>query len=211
MSYLHQIIALLGQFANATTSFLGYPGIFVLMVMESMIIPIPSEAVLPFAGFLVQTGKFNFWLVLFFASLGSLTGSLISYYMGLYGGDKLVKKWGKYVFLDEADLIKTENWFKKRGEVTIFIARFVPVVRHLISIPAGVGRMDLKKFIFYSVVGATLWNGFLIYVGTLLGKHWELLQRYNKYISLPVVIIITLGIVYFIFKHIKDKKKSSKI
>lgn len=207
MSYLHQIIALVGQFAIITTSFLGYPGIFVLMIMESMIVPIPSEAVLPFAGFLVQTGKFNIWLVLFFASFGSLVGSLISYYMGYYGGDTLVRKCGKYVFLDETDLIKTENWFKKRGEITIFIARFVPVVRHLISIPAGIGKMDLKKFIFYSVAGATLWNGFLIYVGTLLGKHWDVIQKYNKYISLPVTILIILGLAYFVIKHILDRRK----
>jgi len=207
MSYLHQIIALFGQFAIVTTSFLGYPGIFVLMVMESMIIPIPSEAVLPFAGFLVQTGKFNFWLVWISASLGSLVGSFISYYMGLYGGEKLVRKWGKYVFLDDTDLIKTENWFKKRGEITIFIARFVPVVRHLISIPAGIGKMDLKKFTFYSIAGASLWNLFLIYVGMTLGKHWELLREYTKYISLPIAILIILGLIYFVFKHIKDKKK----
>lgn len=207
MEILHQLISFFGQFAIYIISFLGYPGVFVLMTMESMIIPIPSEAVLPFVGFLVQNGKFNFSLALLFASLGSLVGSLISYYMGLYGGDKLVRRWGKYVFLDESDLTKTELWFRRKGEITIFIARFVPVVRHLISIPAGVGKMDLKKFIFYSVVGATIWNGLLIYVGIILGQNWEELRSYSKYISLLVTIVIILAFAYFVFKHLKDKKK----
>jgi membrane protein DedA with SNARE-associated domain len=206
MAHLHQIISFVGQFAISLTSFLGYWGIFVLMIMESMIIPIPSEAVLPFAGFLAQSGEMNYWLIVIFATIGSLVGSLISYAMGFYGGNAIIKKWGKYFFLDEEDLIKTEKWFGKQGELTIFIGRFVPVVRHLISIPAGVGKMNLKKFCLYTVLGAGIWNGFLIYAGMLLGQHWDNVKGYMEYISIAMVVLIVLAIVYFVFKHIKKKR-----
>ena len=144
---------------------IGYFGIFILMVLESMIAPVPSEAVMPFAGFLVYSGKFNLFLTILASSIGSIIGSLLSYYIGFYGGRPFVMKLGRYLFLEEAQLDFTINFFKKYGAITIFISRFIPVVRHLISIPAGVGRMGIKKFVFYTLAGATLWNSFLIYVG----------------------------------------------
>ncbi|MEK6901851.1 MAG: DedA family protein, partial [Nanoarchaeota archaeon] len=176
----------LGEFFIRVIEMLGYPGIVLLMALESMIAPVPSELVMPFAGFLAGQGKLNFMLVIVFSSLGSLLGSLISYYIGKRGGYSLVKKFGKYLLLDETDLQKTQQWFEKRGEKTIFISRFIPVVRHLISIPAGVGRMDLKKFCLYTVLGATLWNGFLAYVGFVLGQRWEMVRQYTEPLSLAV-------------------------
>ena len=130
----------LGQFCTKVILALGYPGIFILMTLESMIAPVPSELVMPFAGFLAAQGEFNLILVVFFSSLGSLCGSLISYYLGKKGGYPLVARFGKYFFLDETDLQKTTHWFERRGEKTIFISRFIPIVRHLISIPAGMGK-----------------------------------------------------------------------
>ena len=208
MIYLHQIIASLGYLAITITSILGYPGIFILMAMESMVIPLPSELVMPFAGFLVTTGRFSFWLVVVASSLGSLAGSLISYWMGYWGGEKLVRKFGRYVLLDEQDLKKTEGWFNKRGEITIFIARFVPVVRHLISIPAGIGKMNLKKFCIYTIIGAAIWNSFLTYTGLILGKNWGTLRKYSESISLPITIIIIIILAIMVIRHIKNHKKS---
>ena len=124
----------------------GYPIIAFLMALESMITPVPSEAVMPFAGFLVNEGKLSFGLVVLFATIGSLIGSFISYYAGAYGGKPFIKRFGKYFFLDLHDLEITEKFFKKYGEGTVFVSRFIPVIRHLISIPAGVGRMNPAKF-----------------------------------------------------------------
>ena len=207
---LSQIFSSIGQFAVRTIEFLGYPGITVLMTLESMVFPLPSELVMPFAGFLVVEGKINFWLVVLFSSLGSLLGSLISYYAGYYGGNKFVLKLGKYLLLDFTDLEKTEKWFKKKGEKTILISRFIPVVRHLISIPAGIGKMDIKKFCMYTVLGATLWNGFLAYCGYALGKNWRLVRHYSEYISIAVATILLLAGIYFVYHHIKNKTRGKK-
>ncbi len=200
----------LGEFFIRVIEMLGYPGIVLLMALESMIAPVPSELVMPFAGFLAGQGKLNFMLVIVFSSLGSLLGSLISYYIGKRGGYSLVKKFGKYLLLDETDLQKTQQWFEKRGEKTIFISRFIPVVRHLISIPAGVGRMDLKKFCLYTVLGATLWNGFLAYVGFVLGQRWEMVRQYTEPLSLAVAIILVIAAVIVVYRHVKHKKVQPK-
>ena len=111
----------IGQLAIKTIEFLGYPGITLLMILESMVVPLPSELVMPFAGFLAEKGKMNLWLIIFFSSLGSLLGSLISYYLGYYGGKRFVLKFGKYLLLNVTDLEKTERWFQKRGDKTIFL------------------------------------------------------------------------------------------
>ncbi|MFH1209273.1 MAG: DedA family protein [archaeon] len=207
MNIITVVLEYIAVFAKDTILFLGYPGILILMALESMIFPLPSELVMPFAGFLIAEGKFNFVLVMLFSSLGSIIGSLISYYIGFYGGKKTVLKFGKYLLLDASDLEKTEAWFKKRGEKIIFISRFVPVVRHLISIPAGVGKMNLKKFIIYTLIGATLWNGFLAYLGYLLGKNWHMVRIYSEYISIIVFIIVLLLGIFFIYRYIKNKKR----
>ena len=151
MSIISEALGYIGLMSMNIISFLGYGGVFFLMILESMVFPIPSELIMPFAGFLIARGEMNFPLVIIFSTLGSLVGSLISYYIGKYGGNKVVLRFGKYMFLDETDLMKTEKWFSEKGEKTVFISRFIPVVRHLISIPAGIGKMDLKKFCFYTI------------------------------------------------------------
>ena len=207
MSILHQILAYIGSLAIAITSALGYPGLVILMALESMIVPLPSELVLPFAGFLVAQGRFNFWLAIAAAALGSLIGSLISYAMGYYGGDKFVRKFGKYCLLDESDLTTAEKWFARRGEITIFISRFVPVVRHLISIPAGIGKMNLAKFSIYTLIGATLWNTILLYLGYILGERWAQIRQYSEKISISVALLLVLAVAFTLWRHLKHKHK----
>ncbi|MBS3163215.1 DedA family protein [Candidatus Woesearchaeota archaeon] len=202
---ISDILAYIGQLSIKITLFLGYPGIFILMAMESMIFPIPSELVMPFAGFLAFEGKFSFLFVVIASSLGSLFGSLISYYIGAYGGDRFVRKFGKYFLLDISDLEKTEKWFDKRGGKTIFISRFIPVVRHLISIPAGIGKMDIKKFCLYTLLGATIWNTFLAYLGFLVGQNWNIISGYMEYISIPIAIIIVLAGIFMIYRKMRDR------
>ena len=208
MSILSEILAAIGGFALSTISLLGYAGIFFLMMLESMVVPVPSEFVMPFAGFLVSQGNFNFILVIVASSLGSITGSLIFYYIGKTGGHTLVEKYGKYVLVDTEDIKKTEKWFNKRGELTIFIARLIPVVRHLISLIAGIGKMNVKKFALYTILGATLWNGILTYLGFILGQHWNEVSQYLEELDIIIVILLIVGCLYFAYRHITRKKKN---
>jgi membrane protein DedA with SNARE-associated domain len=176
----------------------GYYGAAFLMALESMITPVPSEAVMPFVGFLVADGKWSLGTAIFATSMGSIIGSLISYLMGAYGGKPFVLRVGKYLLLNEHDLIITERFFNRRsGALTVFISRFVPVVRHLISIPAGVGKMPLVPFLLVTAVGATMWNTFLLYCGMILREHWTSVQRYSHQIDIVVVAVILVGMAWF--------------
>jgi membrane protein DedA with SNARE-associated domain len=188
-------------------STVGYAGVFVLMTLESMVAPVPSEGVMPFAGYLVTTGKFNMAIVIVSSSIGSIFGSLISYYIGACGGKPFILKYGKYLLLDKHHLEITERFFEKYGEKTIFFSRFIPVVRHFISIPAGIGKMNLPKFCIYTIAGAAMWNAFLAYTGVWLGVRWELVHKYTKYLDILVILIAAAFIGHLVYKHIKGRKK----
>jgi len=153
----------------------GYYGACFLMMLESMIFPVPSEAVMPFVGFLVVDGRMNLGLAIMATSFGSIVGSLLSYALGYYGGRPLVLKLGRYLLLKPDDLGRAEFFFhQNKGAVTVFTGRFIPVVRHLISIPAGTGRMPLFPFVLSTLAGATLWNSFLLWLGMVLRENWSL-------------------------------------
>ncbi|MCL4509989.1 MAG: DedA family protein [Bacteroidetes bacterium] len=185
----------------------GYTGIVVLMALESMVAPLPSEAVMPFAGFLIFEGKFSFHEVILFSTMGSIIGSVISYYVGLYGGRPFVARFGKYLLLDMHHLELTEKFFNKYGDKTIFISRFVPVVRHLISLPAGAGEMKIAKFILYTALGAGIWNSTLAFAGFHLKSHWEEIRKYSQVVDIAVVVILLLGILYLVYRHLRQTKK----
>lgn len=183
----------------------GYFFIFFLMVLESTALPVPSEAIMPFAGFLVYTGQFSFWAVIFFSTLGSIIGSLFSYYIGFYGGNPFVLKYGKYFLLKPDDLVKTENFFKKHGEKTIFISRFIPIVRHLISLPAGAVKMNVAKFSIYTIAGAAIWHTFLTWVGFSLKQNWQKFEQYTKYFDYIFLFAIIIALIIFITKRKRAK------
>jgi membrane protein DedA with SNARE-associated domain len=182
----------------------GYPGIAFLMSLESMVFPVPSEAVMPFAGFLVADGKFTFTGVILASTIGSILGSLASYAMGYYGGKPFVQRFGKYLLLNTHHLEVSEKFFAKRGEITIFVARFIPVVRHLISIPAGFGKMNLLKFSIYTIIGAGIWNSFLTCAGYYLKTRWEEVMQYSHTIDIVVVIILGGAALYYAYEIIKS-------
>ncbi len=184
---------------------LGYFGVGLLMTLESMVAPVPSEAVMPFAGFLWFDKKFTFWGLVLASTLGSIIGSLISYYLGAWGGRPLIKKFGKYLFLNEHHLEATERFFSKYGDKAIFISRFIPVVRHLISIPAGIGRMNLLKFSLYTIFGAAIWNSFLTYLGYYLGSNWEIIRKYSEVLDIVIIAFLAGIILYFFFKKRRVK------
>ncbi|MBK9030649.1 MAG: DedA family protein [Myxococcales bacterium] len=150
----------------------GYPGLFLLIVLESTMVPVPSLLVMPFAGYMASQGKFSLPAILAVNSAAAMTGSLISYWIGAAGGKPLLLKWGKYVFVRPADIEKTEQFFARHGAWTVLIARFLPVVRHLISIPAGIARMRLSLFMFQTFLGSTLWGGGLMVLGYQIGANW---------------------------------------
>jgi membrane protein DedA with SNARE-associated domain len=185
----------------------GYWGVTILMTLESMVAPVPSEAVMPFAGFLIFEGRFTFTAVIFFSTLGSIIGSLISYYAGAWGGRPFVKRYGKYLLLDLHHLDMTEKFFAKYGDKAIFVSRFIPVVRHLISIPAGVGRMSVIKFSIYTVIGAAIWNAFLTYVGFYLKDNWMTVRKYGEIADIVVVALMLAGIAFVTYQYIGRRKR----
>jgi membrane protein DedA with SNARE-associated domain len=201
------VTAKIAAWATAFLATSGYLGLIVLMALESMIAPIPSEAVMPFAGFLIADGTFSWFGVIFFSTLGSIIGSLISYYLGYWGGRPLVLKVGKYFLLDKSHLDATEKFFCLRGEITIFFARFIPVVRHLISIPAGLAKMNIWKFIIYTVIGAGCWNTILAVAGYYLKENWNEIMKYSHIIDIVVVAVLALAFIYVVWKLVKDYKK----
>jgi membrane protein DedA with SNARE-associated domain len=199
----------IAEFAMAFIDKVGYTGVFVLMTMESMVFPVPSEAVMPFAGFLIAEGKLTFAGTILFSTIGSIAGSMISYAMGIWGGRPFIDRFGKYLLLDHRDLELTERFFKKYGMATVFVCRFIPVVRHLISIPAGTGKMRLLPFTIYTVIGAGLWNAILTVAGYYLRQNWSRVMQYSHIIDVVVLIFMTGLFCFFIYKHL-DRRRSKK-
>lgn len=182
----------------------GYAGLAFLMMLESMIAPVPSEAVMPFAGFLIASGEMTWGAVIIASTLGSIIGSLISYYIGRNFGRPFVIRYGKYLLLNEHHLELAENFFRKYGNKTIFISRFIPIVRHFISLPAGAARMNVAVFSLYTILGAAMWNTFLAYLGYRLGSDWEVIRSYSEKLDILVVALVIVGIGYLVYKK-KDK------
>ena len=174
------------------------------MIAESALIPIPSEVIMPFSGYLVSSGKFNVIYVIIAGSIGNLVGSLVAYYIGFKLGREFILKYGKYVLLRKSHLEITESYFKKYGDRSTFISRMLPAVRTYISLPAGVAKMNLKKFIIYTLIGSVIWNSALTYIGIQLGQEWKNILHYSDYFDAIVVIGVIIAIVIF-FKRRKNK------
>jgi membrane protein DedA with SNARE-associated domain len=185
----------------------GYPVAALLMALESMIAPVPSEIVMPPLGMLIHQNpeRFGFPAAIAWTSCGSLAGSCVSYYLGYFGGKPLVMKVGKWLLLNEHHLDLTTAWFKRWGSLTVFICRFIPVVRHFISIPAGIARMNVVKFAVYTLIGATLWNSFLLWLGYKLEKHWETILKYRQPIDIGIIGALGLGVVLWYWLNLRKR------
>ena len=169
---------ILESLANTVLSIIsaaGYWGIFFLSLVESAAIPIPSEVVLPFSGFLAATGQFHIGTVILVATLGNWAGSLILYAIGRSGGRSFLERYGKYIFVHADDLDRADHWFHRHGSETVFWGRIIPLVRTFISLPAGVSRMRMSPFNIYTVTGAAIWNGVLAFIGYKMGENWNIL------------------------------------
>jgi membrane protein DedA with SNARE-associated domain len=185
------------EFLQSVVVKLGYPGVFLLVTLESTLVPIPSELVFPFAGYFASKGIFSLPVLLVINSAGALLGSGIGYWIGAAGGKPFLLKYGKWFLIRRHDIEKTEKWFANHGKATIFIARLVPVIRHIISLPAGVARMPLKDFFLQTFLGSTIWGSFLILLGYYLGEHWEEVANKVKQFDLVIGVIIVVAIVGF--------------
>ena len=201
---------MLQDFAKAVQDLvlsLGYPGLFLLIVLESTMVPIPSLLVMPFAGFLASRGDFSLPVILVINSAGALVGSSLSYWLGAAGGKPLLLRYGKYMFIRPKDIEKTEAYFAKHGGKTIFIGRFLPVVRHLISIPAGIARMPLPQFLTLTFLGASIWGGGLMILGYQLGSNWESIAGKAKRVDLVIAGLIVLAIVAVVVKFVLRRRR----
>ncbi len=188
-----------------TIGALGYPGIFLLMAMESSVIPVPSELVMPPAGYLAAQGKMNIWIAIFMGTAGSLVGAYANYYAAHYLGRPLLLKYGKYVWITEEKFAKVERYFKDHGEISTFIGRLLPVVRHLISLPAGLAGMNHVKFTLYTLAGAGIWVTILTWIGYFIGANQELIMQYSHQAVIGVIIVSAVIIVLYVRNHRKKK------
>jgi membrane protein DedA with SNARE-associated domain len=185
---------------------LGYPGIVGLMAIESSVLPLPSELVMPPAGYWVAKGRMNLWLVLGCGTLGSVLGALVNYWVAMLLGRAFVRRFGRYVLMTERSLERAERFFADHGEISTLVGRLLPVVRHLISIPAGISRMPLSKFVVFTAVGAFSWCAVLTGIGYFLGQHEDVLrnEEVQWYVSRAVAIVVPLvaiGVGVYIMRH----------
>lgn len=184
-----------------TIGAMGYPGIFLLMAMESSVIPIPSELVMPPAGYLAQRGEMNLVLAILCGTVGSLVGAYANYFAAHYLGRPLLLKYGKYVWITEEKFAKVESFFLRHGEISTFIGRLLPVIRHLISLPAGLAGMHHWKFSLYTLLGAGIWCTVLTLIGYIIGKEQALIMRYSHQAVIGVVLFSSILIAVYVWRQ----------
>ena len=205
---------MIGKIIEVVTSYIisgisgfGYVGVGAMMAIESACIPLPSEVIMPFAGFLVAQGKFSLLGVTLAGAIGCVIGSVIAYAVGAWGGRGFIEKYGKYILISHHDLAIADNFFNKYGSSAIFFSRLMPVVRTFISLPAGIAKMNFNKFVIYSFLGSVPWSFGLAYLGKKLGDHWDILGGYFHKFDFVIVIAIMAGAVWYIRRHLKNLKK----
>jgi membrane protein DedA with SNARE-associated domain len=205
LAFIDQIVI---PFLNSLYGAVGYLGVTLAMAIESAMVPLPSELILPYAGFLVSDvsqveplthGAWNFWIVVVVATVGNTLGSLISYAIGAYGGRPFLERFGRYLLIRPHEIELAERFFARRGNVTVFVGRLLPIVRTFISFPAGVARMPLGPFILYSTAGAFLWSILLVWAGTLLGSHWVDIRHALQPFDLLIAVAVVAAVVLFVW------------
>ncbi len=203
---MDSIIDLVSNFIINGISSLGYSGVVLMMAIESACIPLPSEIIMPFAGFLAAQGKFSLLGVALAGAIGCVVGSIIAYIAGNLGGRKFIEKYGKYILISRHDLEIADNFFNKYGSGAIFFSRLLPVVRTFISLPAGIAKMNFNKFVIYSFLGSLPWCYALAYIGKKLGDNWDTLGVYFHKFDFVIVVIILIGVVWYVWRHMKQMK-----
>jgi membrane protein DedA with SNARE-associated domain len=198
VTIIEQII----NWALALVSKFGYGGIFFTMMLESAAIPIPSEVVLPFSGFLASSGRFSFWLIVFVATAANLMGATIIYFVGFFGGRKILERYGKYLLISTESISKMDRWLDRYEAQVAFFSRLLPGVRTFSSLLIGAGKINFKKFICYTLAGSFIWNLPLTYVGLITGNNWNFLRPYFQKFELAILAAFLIIVIWFIFRKI---------
>ncbi|MBV9073313.1 MAG: DedA family protein [Acidobacteria bacterium] len=198
---VESLIAKLGLFVIAVISAMGYGGVVLLMAIESACIPLPSEVIMPFSGYLVYTGQFKLLLVALMGAIGCNLGSEVAYEIGYYGGRPLVQRYGSYVLLSENELNWADRFFSRFGDVTVLISRLLPVVRTFIALPAGIARMPRGRFHLYTFVGSFPWCLGLAYLGMKAGENWKYLGKYFHEFDKVIGAVILLAVIWFVWSR----------
>ena len=201
---IESILSLISSFIISTISAMGYAGIVLLMAIESACIPLPSEIILPFSGYLILSGRFSLWGVALAGALGCNLGSLVAYYAGAFGGRSFLIKYGRYLLISRRDMDMADRWFEHYGQWTVFFARLLPVIRTFIALPAGIVRMDVRKFHIYTFLGSFPWCLALAYMGYELGVHWDGLRPYFHKFDFLIGGLLIAGAVAFLWHHLKN-------
>jgi membrane protein DedA with SNARE-associated domain len=205
LAFIDQIVI---PFLNSLYGAVGYLGVMLAMGIESAMVPLPSELILPYAGFLVSDraqieplthGPWEFWVVVVIATIGNTLGSLVAYAIGAYGGRPFLERWGRYLLIRPHEIELADRFFERYGAATVFVGRLLPIVRTFISFPAGVTRMPLVPFVLYSTLGALPWSALLVYAGTVLGAHWVDIRHALQPFDLAIAVIVVAAVVGFIW------------
>jgi membrane protein DedA with SNARE-associated domain len=196
------VIEVLAGFIIWGINGLGYAGVALMMGIESACVPLPSEIIMPFSGYLVSTGEFTLWGVALAGAIGCVLGSVLAYWVGAWGGRVAVEKYGKYILITKHDLDLADHFFAKYGNAAVFISRLLPVIRTFISLPAGIAKMNFTQFVIYTFLGSLPFCYFLAYVGKKLGDNWNTLGVYFHKFDLVIGIVILAGVVWFVKRHI---------
>ncbi len=203
---MEAILKPVGAWIVSQISALGYAGVVAMMTIESACIPLPSEIIMPFSGYLVYTGRFNLHLASLAGALGCAIGSVIAYYLGMYGGRPFVERYGRYVLIRKGDIDRADRLFDKYGEPIVFVSRLLPVIRTFISFPAGVSRMRFGRFLVYSFVGSVPWCYFLAYIGMVLGRNWNSIRTYFHGADIAIGILLGIAILIWVYHHLKPER-----
>jgi membrane protein DedA with SNARE-associated domain len=201
---LDKILSGLSAFIIATISTLGYGGVVLMMAIESACIPLPSEVIMPFSGFLVASGRFNLQIVAIMGAIGCLLGSYVAYYVGAHGGRRFIERYGRYLLIAPHELEAADRFFERWGSLAVFLSRMLPVIRTFIAFPAGVSRMKLLPFTIYTLLGSYIWCLVLAYAGMKLGQHWDELAPYFHRFDAVIAIVLVLGIAVLVYNRVKS-------
>lgn len=201
MDVFRQILVLLSTFVIWIISSLGYMGIVVAMAIESACIPLPSEVIMPFSGYLVSQGRFSLWGVSLAGALGCTLGSAVAYAAGAYGGRPFILKYGRYFLISSHELDRADRWFARYGMAATLISRLLPVIRTFISLPAGIARVPVIPFLAYAFLGSLPWSWALAYVGMLLGEHWDRVGGVLHSLDVVIVLALAAGLAWFLWRH----------
>lgn len=206
---MEHILSALGMWIKHWISALGYPGVVAMMAIESACIPLPSEIIMPFSGFLVFQKVFNIHLASFAGAFGCAVGSAVAYYAGMVGGRPFLERYGRYVMIKRSDMDRADRWFGKYGEPIIFVSRLLPVVRTFISFPAGVSKMNFARFMIYSFLGSLPWCYLLAYVGKVLGENWDSLKPLFHKADAAIGVVLVLAIGFWLYHHLSPERTES--